>query len=259
MSGLGALDALVAEPSSSAVLTDFDGTLARIVPDPADARPFPGAAEILARLCTRFGVVGVISGRPAAFLAEHLAASGPSVHLVGVYGLEWVEGGEVRRAKEVEPYLGPAARILAAARAEAPPGVGIEDKGASVTLHWRANLEAGQWALQFAQRWAPLTGLVLQPGRMAVELRPPVDLDKGRVVERLARSCTAACFAGDDAGDLAAFAALDRLSARGVRTVRVAVADEESPPQLVSAADLVLSGPEEAVSVLEKLAEAVGA
>jgi trehalose 6-phosphate phosphatase len=256
--GLGALSALAVDPPSSAVLTDFDGTLAPIVSDPRRARPVHGAAEVLARLSRRFAVVGVVSGRPAEFLARHLAASGPAVHLVGVYGCEWVEDGEVRRAPEIEPYLGAAAEVLAAARAEAPEGVGIEDKGASVTLHWRGDPAAGKWATTFAARWAARTGLLLQPARMAIEFRPPVDLDKGRVVERLARGCSAVCFAGDDAGDLTAFEALDRLAVEGVRAVRVAVVDEESPPELSEAADLVLQGPEEALEVLRQLADVAG-
>lgn len=253
-----ALDALLVDPSTSAVLTDFDGTLAPIVPDPMDARPLPDAPRVLGLLAERFAVVGVISGRPAEFLARHLAASGPAVRLVGVYGCEWIEDGKVQRAPEVEPWVAAAKEVLAVARVEAPQGVGIEDKGASVTLHWRGKPEVGAWASEFAQRWASRTGLILQPGRMAIEFRPPVDLDKGSVVERLAGDCTAACFAGDDAGDVAAFGALDRLSERGMRTVRVAVADEESPPELSAAADLVVDGPEEALALLERLARAAG-
>jgi trehalose 6-phosphate phosphatase len=256
---LGALSALLVDPRSSAILTDFDGTLAPIVSDPDKAEPLPDAVEVLARLSMRFGVVAVVSGRPAEFLARHLGTSGPAVQLVGVYGCEWIEGGEVRRAAEVQPWTGPVAEVLAAARFEAPAGVGIEDKGASVTLHWRGVPEVAKWASAFATTWATRTGLTLQPGRMAIELRPPVDLDKGRVVERLTQRCTAACFVGDDSGDLVAFEALDRLAARGMRTVRVAVAAEESPPELGASADLVLAGPVEALAVLRQLAAAAGA
>ena len=251
--------ALLVDPRSSAVLTDFDGTLAPIVADPDEAKPLPDAAEVLARLSERFAVVGVVSGRPVEFLARRLAASGPGVQLVGVYGCEWIEDGEVRRATEVQPWTGPVAEVLTAARSEAPAGVGVEDKGASVTLHWRGTPEAAKWASAFAATWAARTGLMLQPGRMAIELRPPVDLDKGRVVERLAQRCTAACFVGDDSGDLVAFEALDRLAAQGMRTVRVAVAAEESPPELRASADLVLAGPVEALAVLRELAVAAGA
>jgi trehalose 6-phosphate phosphatase len=89
---------------------------------------------------------------------------------------------------------------------------------------------------------------------MAVEFRPPVGIDKGSVVETLARGCAAACFAGDDAGDLAAFAALDRLAPDGTRTVRVAVTDEETPPELVAAADVIVRGPAEALDLFRALA-----
>ena len=253
------LAVLVEEPAASAVLTDFDGTLAPVVPDPELAVPLGGAPEVLAALGERFAVVAVVSGRPVSFLARHLAAAGPRVHLYGGYGLEWSEGGTVHRAPEAEPWVGAVAEVVAAARAEAPAGVGIEDKGFAVTLHWRPAPEAGTWAATFSERWSARTGLALQPGRMAVEFRPPVDLDKGAVVERLARGCRAACFMGDDAGDLAAFAALDRLAAGGLRGVRVAVHDEESPPELIARADLVVTGPEQALGVLRALDGAAAA
>ncbi len=202
--------------------------------------------------------MGVISGRPASFLADRLSSAGDRVRLVGVYGCEWVDQGAIRRAPEVEPWVGVASEILEAARKEAPRGLGIEDKGASVTLHWRSAPEAGEWATGFATEWAKRTGMLLQPGRRAVELRPPVGLDKGTAVEKLAAGCEAACFAGDDAGDLAAFEALDRLARSGAKTVRLAVADEESPPELAAAADIVVHGPREALAMLGQLAAAAG-
>ncbi|HEX9968517.1 MAG TPA: hypothetical protein VGB03_00135, partial [Acidimicrobiales bacterium] len=59
------LDALLApflaEPGKAGILTDFDGTLAPIVPDPTMARPLPGAVEVLHDLSRRFALVGVIS------------------------------------------------------------------------------------------------------------------------------------------------------------------------------------------------------
>ncbi len=253
---LGPLAALLMAPASTAVLTDFDGTLSPIVPDPADARPLPEAPGILARLAEHFAAVAVVSGRPVAFLARHLSGAGPSVRLFGVYGLEWMEGGVVHVTPEAEPWLAPAAEVVAAAVREAPAGVEVEPKGAALAIHWRRAPEAGGWAEEFARHWAGRTGLVLQSGRRALDLRPPLPIDKGQVVERVAAGCSAACFAGDDAGDLAAFAALDRLALRGVHAVRLAVADEESPPELVAAADLVVDGPAEALALLGGLAAA---
>jgi trehalose 6-phosphate phosphatase len=252
---LGPLALLLENPGASAVLSDFDGTLSPIVADPTGAFPLPEVPGVLGALARRFGVVAVVSGRPVSFLAQRLAAAGPGVRLFGAYGLEWIEDGAVRRAPEVEPWRQPVAEVVEAARsAFAGEAVGIEDKEVSVTLHWRQAPGAGDRARDFAQLWARRTGLELQAGRMAVEFRPPVHIDKGSVVERLARGSAAACFAGDDAGDLPAFTALDRLAQEGTRTVRVAVADEETPPELVAAADMVVWGPVEALDLFRALA-----
>jgi trehalose 6-phosphate phosphatase len=134
----------------------------------------------------------------------------------------------------------------------------VEDKGLTVTVHWRRAPSAEVWARSFAVRTAERTGLLVQPGRMAVELRPPVAADKGAVVDRWGRGHRAvACF-GDDLGDLPAFAALDRLAALGAAVARVAVVDGETPPEVAAAADVVVEGPGGALDLLGRLADAVG-
>ncbi|HVC70074.1 MAG TPA: trehalose-phosphatase [Acidimicrobiales bacterium] len=250
----GLMEPLWAAPVTAAVLTDFDGTLSPIVADPGLARALPGAPDVLRRLAEKFAAVAVVSGRPVTFLARQLAAAGPAVRLYGVYGLEWWDEGEVHVVPEAEPWVARAAEVVAAAVGQAPPGVGVEAKGAALAIHWRRAPEAGAWAQAFAEDWAERTGLLLQPGRRALELRPPLSIDKGQVVEAVAGHCSSACFVGDDAGDLPAFAALDRLARRGVDVVRVAVADEESPPELVEAADVVIAGPVEALALLDRIA-----
>jgi trehalose 6-phosphate phosphatase len=64
-----------------------------------------------------------------------------------------------------------------------------------------------------------------------------------------------AAFLGDDVGDLPAFAALERLAARGMRTVRVGVVTSETPPELLAVTDVAVAGPAAAVSLLEDLAQ----
>ncbi len=246
------------DPASSAVLTDFDGTVAPIVDDPASARALPGVATTLASLARHFGRVAVISGRPVAFLADRLVGAGPSVVLVGLYGLQWAEDGRIVQAPDVEPWLDAVAQVVDRALVEAPPGLVVEAKGASVALHWRSAPALAWWATEFGRDCALQTGLHLQPGRMTLELRPPVPTDKGVVVERLVGDSRAACFFGDDSGDLVAFDALDALAERGCRTVRVAVAAAESPPELARRADLVLVSPADALAALAALAAVVG-
>ena len=88
---------------------------------------------------------------------------------------------------------------------------------------------------------------------MSVELHPPLDADKGAVVEELSNGMTAACFLGDDRGDLPAFDALDRLAAGGMHTVKIAVASSEAPAELLERADVVVDGVAGSLAVLRAL------
>jgi len=231
-----------------------------VVPDPAAARPLPAAAEVLAALARRFGRVAVVSGRPAAFLAEHLglgAGRAPSaLRVVGLYGLELVSGGgQVVVTPEAEAWRPVVARAAAAAEASAPAGARVERKGLSVTLHWREVPEAEEWASRTVGTLAAELGLAAHPARMSVELRPPLAVDKGTVVAGLAEGFAIVAYLGDDVGDLPAFEALDDLAASGVSTAKVGVTSPEAPPDLLAVSDVILDGPEAALALLEELAE----
>jgi trehalose 6-phosphate phosphatase len=75
-------------------------------------------------------------------------------------------------------------------------------------------------------------------------------------VERLVgeNQLSAALFAGDDVADLDAFRALDGLADKGLLAIKVAVRGEETPGDLVDAADVVVDGPEGLVELLGQLA-----
>ena len=246
----------MADPARTAVLCDLDGTLAELVDDPATAAPLPGAEPVLAYLAGHLRTVAVVSGRPLAFLEAHLGRA-DGVLLAGLYGLERTGAAGAGAGARFRPQV---ADAVAEARADLPAGARLEDKGIALALHYREapGFEAAVSAL--ADRLAGRHGLRRKPAKLAVELVPPVDVDKGTVTAELAAGCAAACFLGDDAGDLAAFDALaglvqaDRLGA----AVRVAVAGAELPPGLLRAADLVVDGPSAAVGFLEALAERLG-
>lgn len=243
---------LVADPSRSAVLTDFDGTLAPVVDDPSAASGLPGSVPVLRALTARYGVVAVVSGRPVEFLRERL---GPGIRLSGLYGLQELDAlGQLVVAAEAAGW----APVVAGAveRAVAALGDLVEPKGLSLTLHFRTapwrEVEVLAWATAEAER----SGLVVRSAKASVELHPPVHADKGTVVTAAASGFAAACFLGDDVGDLPAFDALDRLAATGLHTVRVGVRTEETPSELLERADLVVDGPEGALAVLRHLASA---
>jgi trehalose 6-phosphate phosphatase len=249
----------VEQPDGTVVLTDFDGTLAPIVTDPTAVQPLPGATGVLARLGASYARVAVVSGRPVSFLAERLAGV-PGVRLVGLYGFEVLDrDGRVVTVAEAERWRPVVAGVVARLEAVVPPGAWIESKGLTVTAHWRG---APTWGTEAAERVAAeasTTGLVAHAGRMSLELRPPMAVDKGSVVTGLASGHRAACFLGDDLGDLPAFAALDRLAGGGMATVSVAAVDAESAPEVAASATLAVPGPVGALAVLRWLADAAEA
>lgn len=246
---------LVEDPATTALITDFDGTLSPIVSDPATARPLDGVPDLLRRLADEFAVVAVVSGRPASFLVERLgrtAAGGSRVRLIGLYGMEEAApDGSVRLVGSAAPWLPVVAEVAGRLRADVPAGVLVEVKGAAVTLHWRHAPDAEAGLLGRVAGEAARTGLVPHAGRASVELRPPVGIDKGTVVQDLTEGCRAACFFGDDLGDLPAYAALaQRAVGDGAAVVGVAVRDAETASDVLAAADLVVDGPEGARAVL---------
>jgi trehalose 6-phosphate phosphatase len=243
------LDALRDAPLASAVCTDFDGTLAAIVDDPAAARPTVGAAAALASLADRYAVVAVVSGRPVAFLVEHLPAS---IELRGLYGLEAVSGGVRTDHPDAAGWREVVATVAADAAARLPSAL-VESKGLSLTLHYRTDPDLAGAMQAFAAEAAARTGLTLRSARKSVELHPPLAVDKGTVVADLAAGLEAVCFIGDDAGDLDAFDALDRLAQAGTATARVAVRSPEAPAGLLERADLVVDGPAGVVALLRSL------
>jgi len=238
-----------AEPEASGVFSDFDGTLAPIVDDPAAARPLAGVVDVLARLARRYGRVGVISGRPAAFLGQYLGGRG--LFLSGLYGLELVDDdGEVRAIEEAEPWRAVIEKVVAAADAAR---MEVERKGLAVTVHYRTDRSREEAVRGWVEEQVAATDLAVHPARMSYELRPPIKLDKGTVLARAAEGRRQVCFLGDDVGDLSAFDALDRLAAEGVTVVKVGVESEEAPPELLDRADLTVKGPEGSLSVLRAL------
>ncbi|MFE4517245.1 trehalose-phosphatase [Kitasatospora sp. NPDC056783] len=265
--GRDGVRAVLAAPRDTVIGLDFDGTLAPIVADPGQARAHPGVAGALRRLAPVVGAVVVVTGRPAALAVEYGGFAGlPGVVVLGHYGAERWEDGELS-APEAHPGV---ARVRAELpevleRVAAPEGTWVEDKGRSVAVHTRRTA-APQQALELlrapVEELAAGHGLVVEPGRLVLELRPP-GVDKGAALtgflrERGARSVL---YAGDDLGDVAAFAAVEKLRGEGVAGVLVCAGAVGDAPvrELADRADLVVAGPEGVVELLEALGEALTA
>ncbi|ANP55808.1 trehalose 6-phosphate phosphatase [Streptomyces griseochromogenes] len=262
--GRDGLQALLAKPHTAVIGLDFDGTLAPIVADPEQARAHPDTVPALAALAPKVASVAVITGRPAGVAVRYGGFAGvPGLeHLVvlGHYGAErWDAATGTVTAPPPHPGV-------AAVRAELPGlldrvgawrGTWVEEKGRAVAVHTR---RADDPQAAFEALRAPLAelatrhGLIVEPGRLVLELRPP-GMDKGVALTEYVRDSGAesVLYAGDDLGDLPAYAAVDKLRSDGLPGLLVCSGSTEVT-ELAERADVVTDGPEGVVSLLRTLA-----
>ncbi len=232
-----ALARLSEDPARVAVFLDVDGTLAPIVARPELAEVPEETRAELRRLVKRYAVVACVSGRSGEEARRLVGVEG--VVYVGVHGLELAPEAE-RWRETLRPF----------AQLDWP---WLEDKGLTVALHWReaADERAARAELDRVAERAEEAGLEARWGRKVLELRPPVEADKGTAVRALLgeRGLRRALYAGDDTTDLDAFRGLDGLEV----AVRIAVVSAEAPPGLSEAADLVVASPAELLELLRRL------
>ncbi len=225
----GALDAglrdrLLALARRDALLAfDFDGTLAPLVDDPASAALLPATRARLGRLAAR-GRCAVLSGRGLADLSRRVDGL-PLIALVGNHGIE-VRG--LPPAGDASPEalrkrVGAWAAELSGLPA-AVPGLVVEDKGYSLTLHLRGAREPERAEAAARAAACRLPGARVFGGHAAVNVVPADAPDKGDALRRLmdATRAEAALYVGDDETDECAFALARELPLLGIRVGPVA-------------------------------------
>lgn len=248
--------ALAAAPAG--LVTDFDGTLSPIVTDPDAARPLPGVADALEALARRLAVVAVVTGRSALDARARIGVTGLLV--VGNHGIEWLAPGAER--PDAHPEAQSVGRRLRATLSALPvePGLRVEEKGLSATIHYREAAEPGLTLVRLlAALEGRLDGLELRQGRASLELRPVGVGDKGlalrTIVDRY--SLRGLLVLGDDVTDLDMFRAAAELREDGRLTLALIGAVQggsEVPAEVAGAADVVIDSVEAAASMLRALA-----
>jgi len=215
---------------------DFDGTLAPIVDDPAQAVMSPETRRLLSELALRYPCA-IVSGRPRADLLPRLAGTG--VHfVVGNHGLEQdpaisgplgrtgaemgKTGAEKRSGATIPPgspdsdplentiidplVWGWLTVLVEELRDQA--GIVLEDKGLSLSIHYRHARDKPGARAAIRKAVARLDSVRVIGGKMVVNLVPSTAPNKGQALERVIRSvgCEAAVYVGDDATDEDVFA-----------------------------------------------------
>lgn len=228
-------------PGEVLIVTDYDGTIAPIVSDPARALPVPGAAEHLATLATLTRGVAILSGRSEESLRTLLAI--PGVALIGENGIEALTGDERAHLRELT------ARATAAM--ERWPGVVVEAKPASFSVHYRSQPEVAVELEQVLAKLIAGSGLMMVANRMVFDIQSRRG-SKVRTMCRLMREIkpAAVLYAGDSRDD----AHVHRcLTTARVARLCIEIMSNEVPVGLFKNADLVLDGPQEMASFLGRL------
>jgi trehalose 6-phosphate phosphatase len=236
---------------SKLLLLDFDGTLAPIAKAP---HAVALSREMRARLRGLSALaacrVAVISGRSLGDVRSHFSLSG--FIYVGNHGLE-MEGDGITLPAYARKTAKLAVRVRSAAKKLKPlfrglPGVWVEDKGLTLSLHFRdlPKKYAALFKMRMAEAMSRRTpsSLVWKKGKKVWELRPRSEGGKGRAALFLSKKFPRALpiVIGDDVTDEDMFKALKR---RGI-LVRVGRSGR-------SAADYYLRSPREVGKFLERL------
>ncbi len=265
--------ALVEVAGSAVVGLDFDGTLAPIVDDPDSAHIHPDAPGVLLDLSSVVRAIAVVTGRPARKVlalggldevGREIGETGSELLVFGQYGFErWTSTS--RRVVSPRPpqglsgFLRELPQVL---RDADTPDAFVEDKGLAIAVHTRRLADPVAAFERLEPRLRELAerqGMVVEPGRNVIEARSP-GMDKGTVVRDLAKDQEAGgfLFAGDDLGDVEAFAAVEDLREQGLPTLLVCSASDEENA-LLRRSDVVVKGPEGVLDLLRRIAADVRA
>jgi trehalose 6-phosphate phosphatase len=250
------LDALRAALPSGLVALDFDGTLAPVSPLPGDARPVDGAGPLLRDVRATGATLAVVTGRTIASL---LRVSGfdaiPGIVIYGTHGAERWQAGQLR-APAPPPGLAELRASLPGLLASIEPDLWLEDKGLSLVIHARLTPDPDRF-LEILRapvgEAAAAAGLGVRPGKEVLEICIP-GLDKGAaLVELLDGDPAAACYAGDDLGDLPAIGAVNAWAGRTGRPALTVGVSASGRGPVAGQAGLTVPDPQGLMSLLRQL------
>ena len=253
------LSILFDEPDVSALMSDIDGTLCRIVDRPEKAKVPPRATEALETLSEKLGCVACVTGRPALTALRMVGAK--NIVYFGNHGLELLSPGHDDPCITMEGEEAVrAARFVA--ENDNPHWVSakirLEDKGPIQALHYRGAGERTEFLVRTIAEQAEEAGLVTHWGRKVLELRPPNMEGKAGAVEEIITNSNleTIVFAGDDQTDLDAVHRLKKMQSDGkIRNLIIAgVESDEGPDELIEMADIVVQEPDEWIDLIVDLA-----
>ena len=205
-------------PADAALFLDFDGTIAAFASRPDGVTVDEQLLSLLERLCVRQGgALALVSGRSLATLDTMLGTHRYAG--AGLHGLEW----RVASGKTISSANPVGARRYAAAlreRFRADPRLVIEDKGATVAIHWRQAPERAEECVAAMREIVASPDFEILLGHAVAEARPR-GADKGAALRALSMHAPfkgrRPVFVGDDRTDEDGFFAAQALGGHGVK------------------------------------------
>ena len=253
---------LIADAGATVIFLDLDGTLAPIMPRPDDVSVPPDISKLIRHLSHRYLAVTIVSGRPATG-AKRIVGNAELAY-IGNHGFEtMLPGHAVVVCEEAQPYIPKIRELIEFCRGfeELPElGIWLEDKTATMSFHFR-RAEDPELSVEFIRKnlfpKIEKLGLAVTEGRKVIEVRPPVEINKGVAVGRLLDrlECTKAIYIGDDTTDVDALKELKKRSRRKNNVmVGVGVISDEMPAELPRSASIMVERTSGVEQVLQLLA-----
>jgi trehalose 6-phosphate phosphatase len=250
----GLIAALRPHLTGALIATDFDGTLAPLVPNPDDSRPAAGAIDALTALTGAGAQVAVITGRDARTVVRLGGFDAvPGIVVAGLYGMETWTDGELS-SPPTPPAIEQLRAQLPSVVAAGDPALWVEDKRLSLVVHARRAADPDAALAERAHAVSVLAeelGFETHPGSGVLELRLP-GFDKAGALARLAEGRDTVLYLGDDLGDLPAFAEVRRLRSAGRVAYGVGVLSSAAEG-IADVCDLALRDPAAVVVLLAEL------
>lgn len=247
------------DQSPAGLITDIDGTIAAITPTPDETLVSSLCRSSLTTLASSMALVAVLTGRDS-FRARDMLGIDGAVY-VGNHGLDMWRNGKLGIREDAMEYA-PAIQVLVnKLRHDLDiPGLLIEDKGVSIGIHYRLSREPGrarEAILDMLDHVHEAQGFLVTEGKLVVEVRPPVGVDKGTSLRQLATEygLKGVLYLGDDVTDVDAFRALHALTSEGLCAgLAIGVLGQNTPSDIEQEADLLLEGVTEAEELLQRIA-----
>jgi trehalose 6-phosphate phosphatase len=226
------------------IFLDFDGTLVSIARVPGRVRLTARTRRVLQELAARPEVtIAVISGRRRAELQHFIGIS--KIKYMGLYG--WERNGKAALPGPALAALARARKILSA-KLPAYPGVWIEPKGMTFSIHLLGASSESQRRIQRMLKTSlrPLRGTLRVLSNLRdIEVMPASMGDKGKAVRRILAEPRLAgalpLYFGDDMSDEPAF-----MAARNGITILVG-------NRRATRAHFFLNGPGEVATALSRM------